>query len=219
MDVLLMVGIAAGLIQMVGYILYLSIKKIDPNPLTWLMFSYGTIVLTVLEWDKNATWAELFLPMTCSILGLVVMGRCWYRARKKEFAASGRARFWPNGFWPYSRWDQLSFGSDLIITAGYICAWLLATGHILAEGDRETAVLAFLILSNLTILTEFIPLIRTTKENPEREHWAPWAVWTLAYSLLGYVTFETRGFWDPLMLYPALNAVMHGWVAWIARTR
>ena len=55
-------------------------------------------------------------------------------------------------------------------------------------------------------------------ENPTLERTAPWAVWATAYTVLGITTFATQGtIWSELMLYPALNAVLHGSVAVLSR--
>ena len=209
-------GLIAGLLQLLGYILYLSNKKIEPNPLTWLMFSYGTVILTVLEWDKDATWAELILPLVCSVLGLVVFLKVWIAAIRKIRAESGIFRIWPKDLRPGDTFEKISFGSDLLITVGYVASSLLAASSLLDPNSRETAVVLFLVLSNLSVLIEFLPITKSTYKNPEKEHAAPWAVWACAYATLGMVTWTTHGLWTPLMLYPALNFVTHATIALLA---
>lgn len=239
-------GVAAGLLQLWGYIIYL--RKVErPNPLTWLMFGYGTLILTVLEWDKGATNAELMLPMVCTALGLYVMAKAWRRALRERPAGTyrGLRRFWPDAFWPEDTWECRSFGTDLTVTAGYVLAWGLATFHILdmaevpswtqyadagwlsggvaylgaAAQTREFWLIVFLVASNLTVFSEFYPLLRETWKRPQDEHPLPWFIWTVSYSTLGWVTFMTHGFWSWLMLYPVLNALMHGMTALVALRR
>lgn len=215
-DSLFIVGLIAGLLQLLGYILYLSIKKIDPNPMTWLMFSYGTVILTILEWDKEATMAELILPLVCSVLGMVVFLRCWLAAVKKVHADSGKFHIWPSNLRPGDTLERISFGSDLFITAGYVISSLLAASSLLDSSNRETAIVLFLVLSNLSVIIEFLPITKSTYKNPEKEHAAPWAVWACAYATLGVVTWTTHGLWTSLMLYPALNFVTHATIALLA---
>ncbi len=211
-DSLLMFGIAAGLLQLLGYILYLSIQNIDPNPVTWFMFAYGTAILTVLEWDAHATVPELILPTVCAVLAVVVSVRCWIRARK-----ANPDRWWPEEWWPEDRWERWSFISDIIITIGYVTAWALAAWAILPGEYLYLAVLVFLFLSNLSTFPSFYPLLRETYIHPHKEHWAPWAVWALAYAILGFVTYSTHGnVFHPLMFYPVSNALMHGLVAYLS---
>ncbi len=211
-ETLLNIGLAAGFLQLLGYILYIKIQGIDPNPITWLMFSYGTATLTILEWDKDATSAELFLPTVCSVLALVVFLKCWYIARKK----AGDKSWWPEGLKPNGTFERITFGSDLLITIGYIACWFFSAAGILTGDERDLAVLAFLILSNLSVIVEFMPITKSTYEHPEREHALPWTIWACAYATLGVVTWGTHGFWSPLMLYPALNCAAHALIAVLA---
>jgi hypothetical protein len=209
---LLLFGIAAGLLQLLGYILYLSIQNIDPNPVTWFMFAYGTAILTILEWDAHATVPELILPAVCAVLAVVVSLRCWLRARKLD-----PSRWWPEDWWPEDKWERWSFISDILITIGYVSAWALVAWAILPSEYLYVAVLVFLFLSNISTFPSFYPLLRETYLNPHKEHWAPWAVWALAYGILGFVTFSTHGsFFHPLMFYPVSNFIMHSLVAFIS---
>ncbi len=219
LDSLLFWGLIAGLLQLLGYVLYLSNKKIDPNPLTWLMFSYGTVILTVLEWDKNATWAELILPLVCSVLGMVVFLKCWIASLKKAQAEARSFQIWPKDLRPGDTFEKVSFGSDLFITVGYVTSSLLAASSLLDPASRELAVVIFLVLSNLSVLIEFLPITKSTYKNPEKEHAAPWMVWASAYAVLGFVTWSSHGLWTVLMLYPVLNAVTHFIVGVLALDR
>ncbi len=211
-SILLLLGILAGVLQLVGYLLYLGDENIDPNPVTWFMFAYGTLVLMILEWDIDATLAELILPTVCGLLAVVVSARCWVRARRLD-----PSRLWPHDWWPEDRFDKLSFISDILITIAYIFAWGLATYAILTLAEREFAVAIFLFLSNLSTFPAFYPILHSTYKNPEREHWLPWMVWALAYAVLGVVTYVTHGeLWHALMFYPVSNAILHALVGVVA---
>ena len=216
MTALLVGGLIAGILQLLGYILYIKNEDIDPEPVTWFMFAYGTLILAVLEWDANATFAELILPTVCGVLAVYVSYRCWKKARSID-----PSKWWPEDWWPEDFTDKLSFVSDIAITLLYISAWLLAGAAFLSTENREWAVLGFLFLSNLSTFPAFYPMLHSTWKNPEREHWLPWMVWALAYAVLAWVTWATHGaVWHPLMFYPASNVLMHALVGILAlRTR
>ena len=209
---ILTLGILAGVLQLLGYYLYMTDEHIDPNPVTWFMFAYGTLVLAILEWDIEATFAELILPTVCGLLAIVVSYKCWKAARKQN-----PTRWWPEDWWPEDYWDRFSFAGDILITIGYIGAWALATFALLSVEGKEWAVITFLFLSNLSTFPAFYPILHSTYDNPEPEHWLPWAIWAVAYAILGLVTYLAHGeFWHALMFYPLSNAFLHGLVALVA---
>lgn len=216
MDYLLIIGVLAGIVQIIGYGIYIYLdhtyETIDPNPITWFMFAYGTFVLAILEWDSEATYAELIVPVVCSVGAIWVAWRCWQKARRHNPSS-----WWPNDWWPNDPWERGSFISDIVITIAYIGAWILASATLLTEEGRMWAVLIFLLLSNLSTFPQFWPIFSTTYKNPRREHWLPWFVWTVAYGLLGIVTYLTHGtFWHVLMFYPASNFILHAVVGIIS---
>ena len=211
-EIILGLGILAGLLQVLGYVFYIRDEEIDPNPVTWFMFAYGTGILALLEWDSEATLPELILPVTCAILSIYISYRCWKTARKRD-----PSKWWPEDWWPEDKVEQWSFISDILITIGYIGAWGLAAYALLTPEHREYAVLAFLFLSNLSTFPSFYPLLRQAYHRPETENWLPWAVWTSAYACLAVVTYNTQGeLWHALMFYPLSNVFLHGLVALIA---
>ena len=201
-------GLLAGALYLLGSIVYFSkLEKIDPNPVTWLMFSYGTLIIIVLEWDRDATWPELVLPIVDATLDLLIMFEVWRRARRDERAREGVARLWPGKLRPQNRLERVSLYSDLTITALYVGAWTLSLVSLLPEESRQLAVAFFLAFSNLTVVTEFSPIVASTWRRPDREHWMPWILWTVGSGTLGYVTYMNHGWADPLMLYPMLSLV------------
>lgn len=209
---ILLWGLAAGLLQAIGYVLYIRNQDIDPNPVTWFMFAYGTAILTVLEWDTGASWALLALPAVCALLSIYVSFRCWKQARLRD-----PSKWWPEDWWPEDRTEQLSFVSDMLITIAYIAAWGLAASALLSETYRTFAALSFLFLSNLSTFPAFYPLLRETWLDPTKEHWLPWAVWSLAYGALLIATLlETGTFWHSHVFYPASNLFLHALVGIVA---
>ncbi len=211
-EIIILLGVLAGIFQILGYVLYIKNSDIDPNPVTWFMFAYGTGILCLLEWDSSATWPELFLPVTCSFFSIYVSYRCWKKARARD-----SSRWWPEDWWPEDKWERLSFISDIGITLGYIAAWVLVTFSILTTEYKDIAVILFLLLSNLSVFPSFYPLVRETYLEPSKEAPVPWIVWTIAYTLLAIVTYETHhSFFHILMFYPLINILLHGIVAWIS---
>jgi hypothetical protein len=212
LDLLLILGIISGILQVFGYWFYLRNDEIDPNPVSWFMFAYGTAILVVLEWDKSATLAELILPISCALLSILVSVRCWKKSRKLD-----PTKWWPEDWWPEDKIEQYSFVSDILITIGYILAWLLAFATFINTETRELAVFMFLFLSNLSTFPSFYPILNTTYKHPEREYWLPWFLWAAAYILLGYITYATHGkIWHILMMYPVTCALLHALVGILA---
>ncbi len=198
-------GIIAGLLQALGYLLYItkSLKdEVEPNPTTWLMFAYGTTLLTVLECNSSAGWEVLILPVTCAVMGVVVAVICALRGTLK---------------YPEERADKLSFGFDIVLTILYVLAWYFRKSGMLTDHETQIAIMVFLIASNAGAFTAFTPILRETYRNPAHEHFAPWVVWTLAYVSLGAATYLEHGMWSDLMLYPVINAPLHAAVAWLSR--
>ncbi|HMO83076.1 MAG TPA: hypothetical protein PKA42_02810 [Candidatus Paceibacterota bacterium] len=221
------------MIQFIGYLVYYqkSIKgSVEPNPLTWLMFAYGTMILFVLEFDQGASVSELILPAVCSACGVGIAVRIWIIAFRKD------GTLWPSTWRIERNWEGRSFACDLILTAAYLAAWGLTLTSWLSEGERLIASLVFLFLANATTFTAFLPVLKQAWQAPRTEHWLPWAVWTMSYGLLVWVTavesevmlptnwnvldwkydFWT---WVALMIYPVSNALLHGLVAVFACPR
>lgn len=202
---LLTLGIIAGFLQALGYLLYItkSLKdEVEPNPTTWLMFAYGTTLLTVLECNSSARWEILLLPITCAVMGVVVAIICAYRGTLK---------------YPEAPADRISFGLDIFLTFLYVLAWYLRKSGMLSEHETQIAIMVFLVASNIGAFTAFTPILRETYHDPAHEHFAPWVVWTLAYVSLGFGTYLEHGVWSDLMLYPVINAPLHAAVAWLSR--
>lgn len=198
-------AIVAGLGQILGYALYIrkSLRnELDPNPSAWLMFAYGTALLTILELDIGAHPALLMLPLMCSILSIWVALICWKRGSLS---------------WPEHPADRLAFLVDIALTVAYLGAWWMRHFGAISESEREMATMLFLVCSNLTTLTAFSPLLRDSYLNPAHERSIAWIVWSCSYALLGIATIQMHGFATALLVYPAMNTVLHFLVGWFAR--
>ncbi|MCC6920381.1 MAG: hypothetical protein IT548_14380 [Alphaproteobacteria bacterium] len=209
MDTPFLLGSVAAALHVCGYALYLGLairKVIEPNAITWLMFAYGTTLLATLEAVSGAAIPELMLPVICATLAVVVAGRCWI--------VSG---FRWDGDWV----DTLVFAADVLLTVLFVSVFAWSQWGSLSAEAAALAYVVFLLLSNLTSITSFLPMLRSTWVAPKREDWRPWVCWTFAYLCLGAATSlndRSDHFWI-LMLYPASNAIMHGGVALISLLR
>lgn len=199
--VLIALAISAGILQVAGYIAYV-LKFAKPNALSWLMWAYGTSLLAVLEYDHEIKWYLLLLPIACALCSIAFSIVFWRHRNAADIHWS----------------DWVALGMDLCLTAGYLLMWYLEGEHTLTQEGKETAVSAFLLVSNLTTISSFWPTIRGVWEDSSREHWLPWFIWTLAYGLLAVATvMEYETLWSMYMLYPAMGFVLHGTVSLLAR--
>jgi hypothetical protein len=191
-------GVGAAVLQILGYALYahsfLS-HKIRPNSASFVMFAYGTSFLTFLEWKNGATWPMLALPVACSLMSIGIALLCLRRGATERTDTV----------------EAFAFGTDLWMTVLY--------GAILFAGGGNLAValsvsFGFLLASNLTTLTSFFPLVRSTYRTPARELTLPWLVWTAAYLYLTLATLMDGGWENPvLLIYPIANLILHALVA------
>lgn len=203
-------SLLSGLLMFVGYATYIKKtlrEEISPNPTTWLMFSYGTALLTLLEWDSDAGALVLLTPGICAACSLYVA----YILHKKH-------RF----LWPKKTLDRVSLCLDLVITIFYLSAWFGTKSGFLTQEQKDICVLVFLVASNATAITEFSPVLKDTMDDPNSEHPQAWTIWTLSYILLIFPTWKEvargEGGWE-LLVYPILNSVLHGLVAIVSSRR
>ncbi len=197
-------AVISGLLQALGYLVYITKSlrhETEPNPTTWLMFAYGTMFLTVLELDRNASLAVLVLPITCATLSLVVAGLCWMRGTLKL---------------PEDGWGRASLGTDIVLTIGYVSVMLASFTSLVTDEQRTMLALVFLVLTNTSTAVSFVPIFKSTWDKPEDEHPLAWTVWTMAYATLGAVTLLEEGDLNEFMIYPVSCALLHGIVGLLA---
>ena len=197
----LQLGIFAALLQVAGYALYGSkvLKRdIRPNAISWFMFAYGTTLVFVLEWDRDAGLALLALPAACALSSIAVA----------IYALRGTKEWWPE-----HPLERLSFGLDILLTVTYVSAWILLLNGLIVQSQKDWVDILILVCWNVGIFTAFYPLLRQVYSNPETEHAMPWMVWTLAYFMLVLATFFEVGGFNELILYPLINVAVHGFVA------
>ncbi len=187
-------SITAALAQAFGYILYGRLflqKAIRPNTASSLMFAYGTALLVVLEISEGATWHILALPITCAVMSIGIALLCLRKGATD----------------PVDKVEAITFSADIWLT-------LLWAAIAFGYGDIAPFATGFLIAGNLTTITSFVPVLRSTWRNPERERPSPWVAWTIAYGLLTIVTIMADHGRNPaLLIYPGLSVILHGTIA------
>ncbi len=187
-------AILAAALQALGYILYarLFLKKvIRPNAASSFMFAYGTALLVLLEASDGASWPMLALPATCAFMSIFIALLCLRKGATEKV----------------DKVEAVAFSADVWLTALWAA---IAFGY----GDISPYSAGFLLAGNVTTLTAFFPVLRSTWKTPERERPEPWLVWTSAYIVLAVVTFlADRGQHPALMVYPVLSAMLHGSIA------
>ena len=190
-------GLIAGAFQLIAYMIYIRyfIKDaIRPNATSWVMFSYGTLLMLFLQWQEGASWELLILPAVCAAMSLIVAVLCYKRG------SAG----------PTDAFEKGAFSADIGLTVGYLA--LLGT-----KANGPFFNFGFLIAGNLTTLTAFLPILRSTWKNPENEKAAPWIFWSVAYAFLVVSTLVTNETSTPaLLIYPCLSLILHGSIAGLA---
>jgi len=205
--VLWFVALLSGALQVAAYGVYYAKSRtheITPNPTSWLMWSYGTLFVLILEFDRDAPLQILLLPAACALSSLAIACLCWRRGTLR---------------WPEDLTDKAALSSDIALTFAYIGAWLLLAYEILSPEGRGIAVIFILVCATLSTFVTFIPMVHHTWDNPDEEHWLPWVMWTVAYALLGVTTLMTDHWTPDLMLYPINCVLLHGAVAYLARPK
>ena len=187
-------AICAAALQALGYVLYARLflkKQIRPNAASSFMFAYGTGLLVLLEYSDGGSWPILALPATCAALSIGIALLCM-RKRATD---------------PVDRVEAVAFSADVWLTVLWAA---IAFGY----GNISPFSAGFLLAGNVTTLTAFFPVLRSTWKTPERERPEPWLVWTAAYALLAVVTLlADQGRHPALLAYPLLSVALHGSIA------
>lgn len=189
-------GLAAGLFQLGAYLVYIRYFVADtirPNPLSWVMFAYGTSLMVFLEWKGGASWDLLILPGVCGIMSIVVALMC-VRQPARE---------------PIGKLERGAFFADLALTMSYLLVSVSAViGPLFAA--------AFIAAGNVTTLTAFVPILLSTWRSPQNEKIAPWLLWATAYGLLAISTVLAVGTaLSALLIYPLVCLGLHGSIAFM----
>ncbi len=196
-DFVIIIALLSGALQIAGYGTYLVkalSSEINPNPTSWLMWSYGTALIFALEWDRGASAAMLILPGVCACSSLIIAALC---------AKRGTLR------WPTERSMKVALASDVILTIAYLATWLLVSIHVLTPDQKQFSEAVILMLGVSSTLVTFVPMIVSTKKDPSNEHRLPWVIWSLAYSTSLLATVFSNAWTLDLAFYPLLTGFLH----------
>lgn len=197
----LLLASAAGAMQALGYLRYLHLAlkgETQPNPVSAIMFAYGTGLLTVFEAAAGVAPAVLILPLVCTAFAVL----------EALLVAKHLRREAPD------RIATLAFVVDLALSALYLAIWITQRAGSASIRIDPLLASAFLLCVNATTVTSFVPLVRSTFRDPGRERPGPWIAWAVAYALLLVATLLGDGITHPsLLVYPATNLVLHAALA------
>ncbi len=173
-------GLVAGLIQIVGYVWYISYVVrgvIKPNTSSWIIWTYGNFIVcwSYIETAKELSFRES-LPFICS-LACIVCAVIFLILRKFE--------------WPEKRYEWEILGADVVITI----YWVVTGDSLIAQ-----------MLLQVSVFLSFIPIIKDTIKHPQQERSGPWMIWSIAYLFLFFAE-QTQGFW--MWIYPVQYLIWH----------
>ena len=196
-DKILMLGIFSGILQFIGYCVYalnVSKDRIKPNPASWLIWSYGNILVCLsyiflVEW--NFTFAAEILPIVCSI-SCVIMAL--------YFTYIGKFR------------PLLSFEKKIIFFFLFVTLIWISSEFL---GLTILSVNSIHILLLVSAAVAFIPIYKEVFDDPSAEHPHAWFIWAFAYLVLLVIVLVEGGDLESI-LYPVLYAVLHGVVGVMA---
>lgn len=199
-----MIGLSAGVLQASAYFLYtrLVLKcETRPNGMSWLMWAYGTFVFFFIEFDVAAPLSVLILPAVCMVCALIVSVYSFVKS----------------SYIPPERGDYAALFVDLLLMGSYLVLLLLLSTGVITGEQQASLAMIFLVLTSLSTLVTFYPIMRTTFEDPCGENPIPWFIWTVAYGLLLYTVMIEGMSWQ-YMIYPILNILLHGSIGVFALT-
>ncbi|MDQ5883592.1 MAG: hypothetical protein QG654_506 [Patescibacteria group bacterium] len=190
LDKILMLGIFSGILQFIGYCVYaydVSRDAVKPNPASWLIWSYGNILIClsyIFLVNNSLTFAAEILPIVCSITCVVMA---------IYFMFIGKFR-------PLISFEKKIIFFDILLTLIWV------SSEFIGFNILPTAVIHILLLLGAAVT--FIPIYKEVFDDPSVEHPRAWFIWFFAYVVLFAVVFTEGGSFDAL-LYPALYSVLH----------
>jgi hypothetical protein len=180
-------GVAACGTQALAYLIYarqVLRGACRPNGMSWLMWTYGTLVFFVIEVGTGAPLSVLLLPGICAVCSVFVAAESFRRA---AYVAPQRQ-------------DWAILGVDVAILAGYLAmAWGPRAGEL---------ALIFVLLPGISSTLQSWPILRTTCLEPGHERPLAWFVWSAAYGLMALAAMADGLSWHYLV-YPLLSQPVH----------
>ncbi len=183
-------GTAAFSLHVLGYIIYarhVLSEKIRPNAATWFMWLFGGIVeLVTYDAITGSHWSTTALPFAC-VIGVGIIGISITIAQLRN---KGRVVYHKP-----TRSDYYLVAFDMLAGA----LWLLGFSPVLAN-----------MIAVSTSITTFIPLWRTTYNEPKSEDPIPWMIWCAAYTMMTLAIMMGNGSGEiGLYFYPLYYFALH----------
>lgn len=63
------------------------------------------------------------------------------------------------------------------------------------------------VVMGVADIASFVPILISTRRNPDHERAVPWLWWTMAYGLLTWATIVDRDYWESI--FPGMNLLLH----------
>jgi hypothetical protein len=199
MDLIATAACSAAVLQAAAYLMYVRralLRRIDPEPTSWLMWAYGTVLVVIIETDQGIHPLLRLLPIVCAGCSVLVAALCWTRH---------------SGVWPTEPVDRLALAFDLMLTIVYVGVSATAFAGLLDAASAHAARWALLVCVSVGTVVSYVPVLRHTRRNPDAEDPAPWAVWTAAYATLLLATIAAEGLSAgalQFLVYPAICMVL-----------
>lgn len=191
----LIFGSLSGLCIVIGYCIYawqVVKKENTPNGTTWLMWAYGIFVFFFIEFDASAPVSILLLPGFETIAAIGIASYAYYKASYIKPDKS----------------DYITLFIDVFLLVSYLVIVFLLKQNILSTLSVSLVSATFILLTSLSTITSFIPILRSTYKNPANERPFAWFVWGTAYTfLLITIISEDLGWY--FFVYPILNLLLH----------
>jgi cbb3-type cytochrome oxidase subunit 3 len=188
-------GFGAGVLQALAYAVYLRhmiASGVRPNAISWVMWTFGTLVFLAIEVRLGVPASALILPSVCLTCSIGVIA--WALRR--------------GGYLAPERGDWAVCAVNGLLMLGYV--WLAlgpgAKGD--APGGADALGLALVSFAAVAALTASWPMLRTTYRDPGNERPLAWFVWSTAYGCLALAVMAEGLSWHYLA-YPALCQVVH----------
>jgi hypothetical protein len=161
-------GITAGVVQLVGYWVYNTRAGKHLNVGSWLIWAIGGLIdLASYAALTHGDFAKDFLPAVCALAAIVTFG---YSIYKKRFG------------WP----DKEDF------------KFLLGDGAITIVWYFTTTVIANLLYQASAIVSFGPLLRDILSKNGKKEDPLAWAIWTIAYGLLAVSVVLRLNKWEEM---------------------
>jgi hypothetical protein len=189
MDLALILGVASGLIQIGGYVVYgqTALKdENEPNAGSWAMWAFGSLVSAGSYFQMtNGDLAKNILPIACCLSCVALFGLCKLKNKIRKL----------------ERFDVWMFAVDVTITT----FWIFSSDPITSN-----------LLFQASTFISFLPIIKTANKDNEKP--LAWWLWSAAYALEVIVVGLHWEKWQDVV-YPALCLLLDIWVAILATRR